>query len=104
MEAGAAKTNKHKEETGMKKGLPAPKRKISRRCKMLLKEVRLNGQEVQCFDLFQFKHFWLSPDTVALQTASGWEVFNIVKWEEATDTPTLLVRYVGRFSSLLVEV
>jgi len=53
MEAGAAKTNKHKEETGMKKGLPAPKRKISRRCKMLLKEVRLNGQEVQCFDLFQ---------------------------------------------------
>nr|BAL53630.1 hypothetical protein HGMM_F07F09C05 [uncultured Aquificae bacterium] len=34
---------------------------------LLLKEVRLNGQEVQCFDLFQFKHFWLSPETVALQ-------------------------------------
>lgn len=69
---------------------------------LLLKEVRLNGQEIQVFNLFQYRHIWFDAGTVALETQAGWDVYEVVKWEEA-DTPTLLVRHVGRLSSLPVE-
>lgn len=68
-----------------------------------LKEVRLNGTEVQVFDLFRYRHFWLDAERVVIETSKGWDIFEVVKWEEA-DTPTLLVRHIGRLSSLPVEV
>lgn len=68
-----------------------------------LKEVRLNGTEVQVFDLFRYRHFWFDAERVAIETSKGWDVFEIVKWEELSEVPTLLVRHVGRLSSLPVE-
>ena len=71
---------------------------------LLLKEVRLNGQEIQVFNLLRFRHFWLDAERVAIETQAGWDVYEIVKWEELSEVPTLLVKYVGRLSNLPVEV
>lgn len=61
-------------------------------------------EEVQVLDLFRYRHFWFDAGTVALQTSKGWDVFEVVKWEELSEVPTLLVRHIGRLSSLPVEV
>ncbi|MEM3426711.1 hypothetical protein [Hydrogenobacter thermophilus] len=70
---------------------------------LLLKEVRLNREQVQVFDLFRYKHVWLNAEEVAIYTAVGWSVYRVVKWETLTDTPTLLVRHIKTLSRLPVE-
>ncbi len=72
--------------------------------KLLLKEIRSNGLEVQVLDLFRYRHFWFDAKRVAVETSKGWDVYEVVKWEEFTDATILLVRHIGRLSSLPVEV
>jgi len=72
--------------------------------RLLLKQVMLNGQEIQVFDLLRYRHIWLDAERVALQTSKGWDVFEVVKWEEVSEIPILLVRHIGRLDSLPVGV
>lgn len=64
---------------------------------LILKEVKMNGREVQQFNLACYEHVWLDACRVAVCMAKGWEVFEVVKWES---DQVLLVRHMESFSDL----
>ncbi|ADO44919.1 hypothetical protein Hydth_0519 [Hydrogenobacter thermophilus TK-6] len=53
---------------------------------MTLKVVELNANSRCEFDLFYYRHLWLTPYLLAVQQVKGWVLYEVLKYE-----PNLLI-------------
>jgi hypothetical protein len=48
---------------------------------LLVREVILDGEMVMEFNLFHYKHTWITPYLLAVEQKKGWVLYEVLKYE-----------------------